>query len=83
MENFYEKLEYLSKGYVDLAYKDLAVNLLAAIRSGNFVKSKDLAKKCFLSESTVTKFSKYLGFSGYREMLFFLREDHDTFFCKK
>ncbi|AVN64086.1 MULTISPECIES: hypothetical protein [Mesoplasma] len=83
MENFYEKLEYLSKGYVDSAYKNMSVSLLASIRNGNFKKSKELAEECFVSESTVTKFSKYLGFSGYREMIFFLKEDHNSFFVKK
>ncbi|ASZ08796.1 hypothetical protein CK556_00240 [Mesoplasma chauliocola] len=83
MENFYEKLEYLSKGYVDSAYRNLSSSLLNSIGSGKFLKSKELAEECFVSESTITKFSKFLGFSGYRELLFHLKNDHDAFFALK
>ncbi|ATZ20527.1 hypothetical protein [Mesoplasma coleopterae] len=76
----WDKMEILAKEYVDSAYKVISINFLESVKKGEFKKQKQLAEECFVSESTVTKFAKHLGFSGYRELLFYFKNEIDDFY---
>ncbi|ASZ09391.1 hypothetical protein CK556_03500 [Mesoplasma chauliocola] len=79
MESIYKKVEQLQKDYSNSSYKLIAKAIWASIKTGDFKKQKDLAVECFTSESSITKFAQYLGFSGYREMIFFFKQDYNSF----
>ncbi|AAT75668.1 putative transcriptional regulator [Mesoplasma florum L1] len=47
--------------------------------SGNFLTIKELAEECNVSESTITVYSKNLGYSGYRELLILLKMENNFY----
>ena len=40
--------------------------------------SKDVAQDLFISESSLSRFAKKLGFNGYREFIFEVKREHDA-----
>ncbi|ATI72968.1 hypothetical protein [Mesoplasma florum] len=71
-----EKLSSVSNELKNSSYKFIAIKIREKLSQGNFEwTQKDLADECFVSESTITKFSKYLGFSGFREFSFLLKKE--------
>ncbi|ASZ08772.1 MurR/RpiR family transcriptional regulator [Mesoplasma chauliocola] len=75
-----ERIEYASKEYKNSTYKLIATTIKNLVVSKKIeISQKELANLCFVSESTITQFSKYLGFSGFREFWFLLKKECENF----
>ncbi|AGY41728.1 putative transcriptional regulator [Mesoplasma florum W37] len=74
--NIYEKLKTQHKNFTNTTNQIIATEILNSARQGKFLKQKELSEKSFVSESTITKFSKSLGFSGYKELVFDLKKQN-------
>lgn len=55
---------------------DILEKLHKELNSGNKIPLKELSKLCNVADSTITKLSKKLGYSGYVEMLY---NQHNTY----
>ncbi|AVN60694.1 MurR/RpiR family transcriptional regulator [Mesoplasma florum] len=76
----FERVEAVSNEYKESTYKLIAEKIKElAIANTLDISQKELASICFVSESTITKFSKYLGFSGFREFWFMLKKERINF----
>ncbi|AKU79840.1 hypothetical protein [Spiroplasma turonicum] len=53
--------------------------LLIEAEKGNFYKSKEIASKLSISKSTLTLFSKKLGYEGYSDLLHNLTNEYNFF----
>ncbi|AHI53174.1 MurR/RpiR family transcriptional regulator [Spiroplasma culicicola] len=60
-------------------YKVMAANLITNFQDNIFLKLKEFAQLSFVSQSTVTYFCKSLKFSGYRELIFKLKNEREHF----
>ncbi|ARU91504.1 hypothetical protein SCLARK_00893 [Spiroplasma clarkii] len=60
----------------------IANAILKNYNSGIFLNQVQLAEQCFLSASAITKFSKKLGFTGYREFNFNLKNEYLKYYVK-
>ncbi|WP_027063304.1 hypothetical protein [Mesoplasma seiffertii] len=76
MESVLEKLEKASKTIDETSYKIIAQEILKNFFAGVFNNQEALAKQCYVAVSQVTKFSKKIGYSGYRELLFNLKNEY-------
>ncbi|AGR41246.1 hypothetical protein [Spiroplasma taiwanense] len=74
--NIRELLVDLSKSNSKSSYKSIATIILKNYNTGIFKNQIELAKECFVSESVLTKFAKKLGFSGFREFNFSLKNEY-------
>ncbi|AGR41150.1 MurR/RpiR family transcriptional regulator [Spiroplasma taiwanense] len=82
MESIFEKLENTSKDFKDTTFKLIANQILSCWQTGAFKNQETLSKECFVSNSIITKFSKGLGYSGYRELLFELKREYNHYSFK-
>ncbi|WP_338984343.1 hypothetical protein [Spiroplasma endosymbiont of Diplazon laetatorius] len=83
MTSVFEKLEIMSKDFEDTTFKLIAKKLLENIKSGKFYNQEELANQTFVSISTLTKFSKRLGFAGYREFIFTIKNEWSKYNWEK
>ncbi|AXK51681.1 MurR/RpiR family transcriptional regulator [Spiroplasma alleghenense] len=63
-------------------HKQIAIKILQNFDQNIFLKQKELADSCFVSESTVTLFSKSLGYDGYRELYLRLKIESEYYNIK-
>ncbi|ATI72963.1 MurR/RpiR family transcriptional regulator [Mesoplasma florum] len=76
MKSAIEKLTAVANEYKDSSYKFIAETILKKLINKELnISQKELSELCFVSESTITKFSKFLGFSGFREFWFLLKSE--------
>ncbi|ASZ08765.1 MurR/RpiR family transcriptional regulator [Mesoplasma chauliocola] len=82
MKSAIEKLTSVANEYKDSTYKFIAEIIIKKLINKELnITQKELSELCFVSQSTITKFSKFLGFSGFREFWFLLKkelEDYDS-----
>ncbi|ATZ21152.1 hypothetical protein [Mesoplasma coleopterae] len=71
--NIYEKLKIQQKNFTNTTNQIIANEILCHAMKGIYLKQKELANKAYVSESTITKFSKNLEFSGYKELIYNLK----------
>ncbi|AAT75366.1 putative transcriptional regulator [Mesoplasma florum L1] len=76
-------LEEIAEQDFNLTNKLIAETLLENAMKGHFLAQKDVCDKCFVSASTITKFSKTLGYEGFRELIFSLKNEYDVIAQKK
>lgn len=58
----------ISRGGNSVSYV-VAAELFKSYQQNKILTIKELSQYCFVSESSITKFSKKLGYSGYRELI--------------
>ncbi|WP_339030875.1 hypothetical protein [Spiroplasma endosymbiont of Cantharis nigra] len=75
MKYVFEKLEIISKEFDDTTFKIIAKKILDNAERGIFCSQEELAAQTFVSISTITKFSKKMGFSGFRELNFKMKTE--------
>ncbi|AUB31689.1 MurR/RpiR family transcriptional regulator [Spiroplasma floricola] len=75
MTSVFEKLEIMSKDFEDTTFKIIAKKIIENTKNGKFYNQEELANQTFVSISTLTKFSKKLGFSSYREFIFVMKTE--------
>ncbi len=75
MKYVFDKLEIISKEFEDTTFKIIAKKILNNVERGIFCDQEELAAQTFVSISTITKFSKKLGFSGFRELNFKMKNE--------
>ncbi|ASZ08791.1 hypothetical protein CK556_00215 [Mesoplasma chauliocola] len=80
MESVYDKLEdFINNNQKNSSFKLIAVNLIELFDKGDFISQKELAKLSYVANSTITKFSQVLGYSGYKELLFTLKHEWNKY----
>ncbi|QHX36726.1 MurR/RpiR family transcriptional regulator [Spiroplasma sp. BIUS-1] len=83
MTSVFEKIEIMSKDFEDTTFKLIAKKILENTKKGKFYNQEELASQTFVSISTLTKFSKKLGFSGYREFIFTIKNEWSKYDWEK
>ncbi|AUM62724.1 MurR/RpiR family transcriptional regulator [Spiroplasma monobiae] len=83
MISVFEKLEILSKDFEETTFKIIAKKIMENSKNGKFFNQEELASQTFVSISTLTKFSKKLGFSGYREFIFTIKNEWSKYNYEK
>ena len=68
MESIYENFTPLEKTIADFFIKD---------KEEQDFSSKHISKKLYVSEAALSRFSKKCGFQGYREFLFYYRQERE------
>src|SRR5699024_1065168 len=68
MESIYENFTPLEKTIADFFIKD---------KEEQDLSSKHISKKLYVSEAALSRFSKKCGFQGYREFLFYYRQERE------
>ncbi|AUM62721.1 hypothetical protein [Spiroplasma monobiae] len=76
MESIVEKIEKVTRGINEGTYITIAKIILSHFNNGDFKDQKTLAQESFVSISQITKFSKKIGYSGYRELMFELKKEY-------
>lgn len=69
----YERITSISKKTINESYKIISELLIKDFQNGVFRTQKQIADDCYVSLSTITKFSKKLEVSGYRELVLRLK----------
>ncbi|AUF83873.1 MurR/RpiR family transcriptional regulator [Mesoplasma syrphidae] len=78
MNSILDSIFIISTSQKNTVSKSISEELLKAFETKEVLNIKLLANKCFVAQSSVTKFAKQLGFSGYRELQTKLKmEIHD------
>ncbi|ALD66478.1 MurR/RpiR family transcriptional regulator [Spiroplasma cantharicola] len=73
------KLIKLSDSVEETNFKAIAKKIIDNFAKGEFKNQEDLAKQCYVSLSTITKFSQKIGCAGYRELIFILKNEYDHY----
>ncbi|ATZ21387.1 MurR/RpiR family transcriptional regulator [Mesoplasma tabanidae] len=76
MKSVFEQLENVAKSVEDSLFKGIAKTLLNNFMEGEFKNQEEISKECYVSISTITKFCKKIGYSGYRELIFNLKLEY-------
>ncbi|AUB31312.1 hypothetical protein [Spiroplasma floricola] len=79
MESVLEKLERMTKNIENTSYKIISKEIVSKFFKGIFYNQEDLANSCYVSVSQITKFAKKIGYSGYRELLFNLKNEYSHY----
>ncbi|AUB31692.1 hypothetical protein [Spiroplasma floricola] len=79
MWSVYDKLEDFINNSKDSSFKIIAKNIIDLFDKGEFINQKEIAELSFVANSTITKFSKAIGYSGYKELLFTLKNEYDKY----
>ncbi|AVN60027.1 hypothetical protein CG007_00060 [Mesoplasma entomophilum] len=79
MKITFQNLIEMSEDSNDTTNKIISKTILENLMKGKFLSQNEISKICFVSASTVTKFSQTIGFSGYREMMFHFKNEFLTF----
>ncbi|WP_381414870.1 hypothetical protein NPX79_02510 [Spiroplasma endosymbiont of Anurida maritima] len=83
MSSLIDNLNDLKSSPKKSAKQVIATELYESFLTRKFLTINELAKKCFVSESTITGFCKRQGFSGYRELLFRLKLTREEYSSSK
>ncbi|AVN59223.1 MurR/RpiR family transcriptional regulator [Mesoplasma florum] len=76
MASVYEKLENLIRFQKSATFAIIAQKIIQHFFEDKQLLSQDeLAKECFVSVSTISKFSQAIGYSGYKELYFELKRE--------
>ncbi|WP_339022363.1 hypothetical protein [Spiroplasma endosymbiont of Crioceris asparagi] len=81
MKNIIEKIRLVSKSDSNETFRLIALNIYKEFANGLILAEKDLAKKSYVSEATITNFCKKINLSGYRELAILLK--YELEFAKK
>ncbi|ALD66473.1 MurR/RpiR family transcriptional regulator [Spiroplasma cantharicola] len=73
------KLIKLSDSVEETNFKIIAKKIIENFAKGEFKNQEELAKECYVSLSTITKFSQKIGCTGYRELVFILKSEYDRY----
>ncbi|WP_106078773.1 hypothetical protein [Mesoplasma coleopterae] len=76
MESVIEKLEKMANNIENSSYKVISEKIIKGLINAKFYSQDDLSKECFVSISQITKFAKKIGYSGYRELVFTLKNEY-------
>ncbi|WP_339034900.1 hypothetical protein [Spiroplasma endosymbiont of Cantharis rufa] len=80
MESVYDKLEDLiNNNQKNNSFKIIAKNIITLFDKGEFITQKEIGELSFVATSTITKFSQSLGYSGYKELLFTLKNEYNKY----
>ncbi|WP_025251411.1 MurR/RpiR family transcriptional regulator [Spiroplasma sabaudiense] len=77
MESTFGQIDIIRKQERPGLVKSIAVELFNQFVNNHFLSSKKTAAKLFISQATLTKFSKRLSFSGYNELILRLKWEHE------
>ncbi|AGY41079.1 hypothetical protein mflW37_0120 [Mesoplasma florum W37] len=80
MNSVYKNIENLSKDNRETAFKIVAKQILLDFSNNKFRSQEELAKKCYVSNATITQFSKAALCTGYRELRLRLKIEYDNNF---
>ncbi|AVN60436.1 hypothetical protein CG007_02300 [Mesoplasma entomophilum] len=83
MNSIYKKVDNLSRDNRETTFKLVADQILKDFSRGLFRTQDELAKKCFVSKSTITQFAKILECTGFRELQIRLKIEYENNFNKK
>ncbi|WP_339030880.1 hypothetical protein [Spiroplasma endosymbiont of Cantharis nigra] len=73
------KLIKLSESVDDTNFKSIANQIIDNFTNGDFKNQEELGKQCYVSLSTITKFSQKIGCTGYRELIFTLKNEYNHY----
>ncbi|ATI73942.1 hypothetical protein [Mesoplasma florum] len=76
MKNIREELVKISNSPIKDSSYHISNAILKSYHEGNFLNQKQLAILSSVSEASITLFSKKIGFNGYRELVYFLKEEY-------
>ncbi|AKX34340.1 hypothetical protein SLITO_v1c07150 [Spiroplasma litorale] len=80
--HIYEILENMAKDNKNTTKQIISKKILEMFLVGSFKSQKEFSKDCFVSESTITRFSQETGCSGYRELLTKLKMEYERIIIK-
>ncbi|ASZ08789.1 hypothetical protein CK556_00200 [Mesoplasma chauliocola] len=80
MNSVYKNIENLSRDNRETAFKIVAKQILIDFSNNKFRSQEELAKKCYVSNATITQFSKAALCTGYRELRLRLKIEYDNNF---
>ncbi|ATZ21676.1 hypothetical protein [Mesoplasma tabanidae] len=83
MLSIYEKLENILRMNDESTYYKIAEVIVANLFNKKILSQKDLSEQSYSSLSTITKFSKSLGYSGYLELSILLKLEMEKYSAKK
>ncbi|ALD66480.1 MurR/RpiR family transcriptional regulator [Spiroplasma cantharicola] len=75
MTYVFDNLKIISKEFEDTTFKIIAKRILENADRAIFCDQEELAAQTFVSISTITKFAKKMGFSGFRELNFKMKNE--------
>lgn len=79
MKNIREELVKVSNSTIKDSSYYISNAILKNYHEGIFLSQKDLSKLSNVSEASITLFSKKRGFNGYRELVYFLKEEFSKY----
>ncbi|PPE04080.1 MurR/RpiR family transcriptional regulator [Williamsoniiplasma lucivorax] len=79
MKSIKEKLDIIARDSLDPTTQAIARQIVKGYYHQLFFSQKELASKAYTSISTITKFSQKIGFTGYRELVFSLKHEWQTY----
>ncbi|AGR40763.1 MurR/RpiR family transcriptional regulator [Spiroplasma taiwanense] len=79
MISYYEIIENISKGDKNSNNALIAKNIVENFLKGVVLPQNELAIKCYLSKSSITKFCKKINLDGYRKLTYHLKNEIEKF----
>lgn len=77
--SLYEKLENIIRSNNNLTYKQIAIKLFESLESQTVLNEKELAKISNVSESTISKFLKFIEISNFKHLVSLMKEEIQYF----
>ncbi|WP_339030552.1 hypothetical protein [Spiroplasma endosymbiont of Cantharis nigra] len=74
-----EQLIKISQSNINDSSTVISKEIIKSYDNYIFLSQKELANKCFVSESLITYFSKKMNYSGYRELISRLKLERDIY----
>ncbi|WP_339033605.1 hypothetical protein [Spiroplasma endosymbiont of Cantharis rufa] len=74
-----EQLIKISQSNINDSSKVISKEIIKGYDNYIFLSQKELANKCFVSESLITYFAKKMNYSGYRELISRLKLERDIY----
>ncbi|QEH61972.1 hypothetical protein SCHIN_v1c07770 [Spiroplasma chinense] len=82
MKSIREVLSNLASQNSETTSKIIASVILKDYDHGIFKTQTELSKECFVSESVITKFAKQLGYSGWKEFYYSLKNEYKKYYIQ-
>ncbi|WP_031542755.1 hypothetical protein [Mesoplasma photuris] len=83
MKSYFEIIENISKGDKNTNNALIARSIIDFIIENKWLSQQELSDKCFLSNSSITKFCKKIGLDGYRELIYTLKYEIKSHYEKE
>ncbi|AVN64481.1 MULTISPECIES: MurR/RpiR family transcriptional regulator [Mesoplasma] len=74
-----EKLNLIYESNETVSHKLIAKYLIDCLDKGSIPTSKECSQVCFVSESTLTAFSKKYGYEGFREIIIRIKVERELY----